>query len=82
VDISGGHSVFDDALHTSQADAETILDEFADGADAAVGQMIDIIFRFLSDVQADDFADNIYQIFPAQNASFFVHRQTFAKSAV
>ena len=58
MDVQGAHAVFDDSFHAGQADAEFILDQFAHGPDPAVAQMVDVIGRFLGDVQADDFADD------------------------
>ena len=37
------HALLDDALHAQQADAEVVLDQLADGADAAVAQVIDVV---------------------------------------
>ena len=37
------HAFADDAFHTGQADAELVLEQFADAAEAAVAQMVDVV---------------------------------------
>ena len=38
-----GHALTDDALHAGEADAELVLQQLTDAADAAVAQMVDVI---------------------------------------
>ena len=38
-----GHALADDALHAGEADAELVLQQLTDAADAAVAQMVDVI---------------------------------------
>ena len=38
-----GHALTDDALHAGEADAELVLQQLTDTADAAVAQMVDVI---------------------------------------
>ena len=45
VDILDCHAFLDHALHARKADAELVLQKFADGAHAAVAQMIDVVRR-------------------------------------
>ena len=37
------HSLADDTFHTGEADAELVLEQFADGTDAAVAQVVDVV---------------------------------------
>ena len=41
--VTNGHAFFDDALHTSQADAQLVLDQLTHRLDAAVAEVIDVI---------------------------------------
>ncbi len=41
--LLGAHALTDDALHTAHADAELVLDELANGADAAVAEVVDVV---------------------------------------
>ena len=43
VDVLDRHALADDALHAREADAELILQQFTDCADAAVAEMVDIV---------------------------------------
>ena len=64
--ILDGHAFADDAFHTGQADAELVLQEFADAAQAAVAQMVDVVngaeavheVEEIADVGDDVFAGN------------------------
>ena len=50
------HALAHDALHAGQADAELVLDQLADRADAAVAEVVDVVDleAFLAAVQRDD----------------------------
>ena len=48
-----GHALFDDALHSQQADAHLILYQLADCADAPVAQVVDVVRRNLAVVDAN-----------------------------
>ena len=41
--ILSSHTFADDAFHTCHTDTELILEEFADGSDAAIAEVVDII---------------------------------------
>ena len=43
LDVLRGHALTHDALHPGQAGADLVLDELADGADAAVAEVIDVV---------------------------------------
>ncbi len=43
LDVLGGHALAHDALHAGEARADLVLDELADGADAAVAEVIDVV---------------------------------------
>ena len=50
------HALAHDALHAGEADAELVLDELADRADAAVAEVVDVVDAraFLAGMQRDD----------------------------
>ena len=43
LDVLGGHPLADDALHPGQAGADLVLDELADGAQAPVAEVVDVV---------------------------------------
>ena len=43
LDVLGGHALADDPLHAGQADADLVLDQLADRADAAVGEVVLVV---------------------------------------
>ena len=43
LDVLGGHALTHDALHAAEADADLVLDQFADRADAAVGEVVLVV---------------------------------------
>ena len=43
LDVLGGHALTDDALHAAEADAHLVLDQLADAADAAVGEVVLVV---------------------------------------
>ncbi len=43
LDVLGGHALTHDALHARQADAHLVLDQLADRADAAVGEVVLVV---------------------------------------
>src|SRR5581483_8778565 len=58
LDVLDGHALAHDALQAQQADAELVLQQLADGADAAVAEMVDVVLvddpRLHLDEAADD----------------------------
>ena len=44
-DVLDGHSFLDDSLHSGEADAELVLQQFADGAQSSVAQVVDVVGR-------------------------------------
>ncbi len=52
-----GHALTDDALHAGEADAELVLQQLTDAADAAVAQMVDVIGGADAVVQAVQIVD-------------------------
>ena len=61
--ILNGHSFLDDSFHAGEADAELVLQELADAADAAVAQMVDIVgaaFAVHQFEEAFEGAENIF----------------------
>src|SRR5699024_6477480 len=43
LDVLSGHALTYDALHAGQTRADLVLDELADGADAAVAEVVDVV---------------------------------------
>src|SRR5262245_5566129 len=43
LDVLSGHPLADDALHPGKAGADLVLDELADGAQAAVAEVVDVV---------------------------------------
>ena len=43
LDVLGGHPLADDALHAGQADADLVLDQLADRAQATVAEVVDVV---------------------------------------
>ena len=43
LDVLGGHALTDDALHAAEADPHLVLDQLADAADAAVGEVVLVV---------------------------------------
>ena len=43
LDVLGGHALTHDALHAAEADADLVLDQLADRADAAVGEVVLVV---------------------------------------
>ena len=43
LDVLGGHALADDPLHAGEADADLVLDQLADRADAAVGEVVLVV---------------------------------------
>ena len=43
LDVLGGHALANDALHAAEADAHLVLDQLADAADAAVGEVVLVV---------------------------------------
>ena len=66
VHILDGHAFLDHPLHPGKADAELVLQEFADGLQAAVAQMVDVVHVALSLEQADQVTDHADDVFPRQ----------------
>ena len=62
------HPLFDDLLHTSQADAALVLDQFADRADASIAQVVDIVDEriLIADFEADEVFESVDDIFFSQ----------------
>src|SRR5439155_12019189 len=67
-------------LHAEQADAELALDELADRANAAVAEVVDVVWRALAVVQLDDPADDPHEILVREGA--LRHRQVETELAV
>src|SRR2546428_188752 len=60
--LDDGHALADHPFHAEQADAELALDEFANGADAAVAEVVDVVRRALSVVELDNPRDDLHKI--------------------
>ncbi len=81
LDVLRGHALADDALHAGQAGADLVLDELADGAQATVAEVVDVVdldahvdlvavldalHRVLAVVQRDDELDRLDDVVDRQ----------------
>lgn len=60
--VLSSHTFADDAFHTGHADTELILEKFTDGADAAITEVVDVVFNADAAHEGEnitDRADNI-----------------------
>ena len=86
-----GHAFLGDALETQHADAQLTLQQFADGADAAVAEMVDVVDTLLADLgerhvvalllrvaQGDQPLDNTDQIVERKQVLVFLQAQAEA----
>ncbi len=60
--VADGHTLFDDAFHATQANAQLGLDQLANGLGAAVAQVIDIVGRLGAVVDHDHAAHQAHNI--------------------
>src|SRR5437016_5494855 len=60
--LLNAHALFDNALHTQQANTKLCLDKFADTAYATIAQMVDIIFAPMSIIQLNQATNNVDQV--------------------
>src|SRR5579884_3350425 len=56
------HTLFDDALHAQEADAELRLNEFTDAAYATITQVVDVVFAAMTVVQFNKATHNVDQV--------------------
>ena len=70
LDVLGRHPLADDALHPGQADADLVLDELADGAQATVAEVVDVVglVAVLAGVQPDEVLDGLDDVVLGQRA--------------
>ena len=68
VDVDRGHALLDRALHAQEAEAVLVLHEFADRADAAVAEMVDVVDLALAVAQVDERLDDRDHVLAAQRA--------------
>ena len=69
------HLFLDRALHADQADAELVLEELADGTDAAVAQVIDVVDVRGVLAQLQQVADHLVEVLRVQDALVERRRQ-------
>ena len=68
VDVEQRHALFHETLRAGETDAALIGEQFANGADAAAAEMIDVIERAFAAAQIDQILDRGDEIFVGQNA--------------
>ena len=68
VDVDRGHALLDGALHAQQAEAILIFHQFADRADAAVAEMVDVVDFATAVAQVHQRLDHGENIVAAQHA--------------
>jgi len=64
--VTNGHALFNDAFHTAQANAQFILNQFANSLNAAVAEVINIILVLSLVVDQNHAADEVNDI-PGSN---------------
>ena len=75
IDILDRHAFAHNALHAREADAELILQQFTDGADAAVAEVVDIIRRAEAIHEVEQIADRSEDIVLRDRAVVDVKRR-------
>ena len=75
VDVLDRHALADDALHAREADAELILQQFTDCADAAVAEMVDIVRRAEAIHEVQQVADRCEDVVLRDRAVVDVERR-------
>ena len=68
VRVGDRHALAHDALHAQEADAELVLDQLADGAHAAVAEVVDVVVVAAAVVEVDLLADDAHEVVRAQPA--------------
>ena len=76
--VEDGHALLDDALHTEEADAELVHDELADGADAPVAEVVDVVGLGVAVVDADHHPDHLDDVVLGERARLFGDAQAHA----
>lgn len=70
LDVLGRHPLADDALHPGQADADLVLDELADRAQATVAEVVDVVglVALLTGVQPAEVLHGLDDVFLGERA--------------
>ena len=68
LDVLQAHALLDGALHADQADAVLVLDQLADGAHAAVAEVVDVVDLAVAVLQLDQVADDLEDVLAPQRA--------------
>ena len=66
VDIDRRHALLDGALHAQQADAILVLEKFADRANTAVAEVVDVVDLALAVLEVDQRLDDFQDVLAAQ----------------
>ena len=70
--VADGHALLDDPLHADQAHAELVLQQLADGADATVAQVVDVVGLTDPVVELDQLLDDGDEVVVVQNPAVLV----------
>ena len=75
LDVLGRHPLADDALHAGEADPDLVLDQLADGAQATVAEVVDVVGAVvgLAGVQTHDVLDRGDDVVLGQRAGALRH---------
>jgi hypothetical protein len=68
LDVLQAHALLDGALHADETDAVLILDELADGADAPVAEVVDVVDLPVAVLELDQVADDLEDVLAAERA--------------
>src|SRR5436190_2882552 len=66
LDVLETHALLDGALHAHETDAVLVLDQLADGAHAAVAQVVDVVDLAVAVLELDEVADDLQDVLAAQ----------------
>src|SRR5256885_30495 len=62
LDVLETHALLDGALHAHETDAVLVLDQLADGAHAAVAQVVDVVDLAVAVLELDQVADDLQDV--------------------
>src|SRR5437667_36719 len=65
-DVRDGHPLLHRALHPRQAHAELVLEQLADGPDAAIAEVVDVVGRLGTELNHEEVADHRHDVLAAQ----------------
>src|SRR5262249_33979983 len=68
LDVLQGHPLLDGALHADEADSILVLDQLADGADAPVPEVVDVVDLAVAVLELDEIANDFQNVLAPERA--------------